>query len=111
MPRYPRRATEYVAALEGVEDEAELGCGCLINENLENDAIELWFCTLHESAQRMLSTLDYIAQAALAGRGADAIQCVFCEEIQEHDEECPMRLVHEAIREAKGSLGLLIDPS
>jgi hypothetical protein len=109
MPRYPRRATENVAALEGLEEEAELDCGCLINENLENDTIELWFCTLHETAQRLLDALDLVSTAAYVDRGADAIQCVFCEQISKHDEECPMRLVHEVVREASGEPGPVTD--
>jgi hypothetical protein len=41
MPRYPRRATEYYAILEGVQPAAEMDCGCLIQENEHTDAIEL----------------------------------------------------------------------
>jgi hypothetical protein len=78
-----------MGALEGLEDEAELDCGCLLTENLENDTIELWMCTLHETAQRLLDARDLTATAAYVGRGADAIQCVFCEQIQDPDEECP----------------------
>ena len=54
MPRYPRRNPEYHAILEGVEEEAELDCGCLIKENEDNESIEYWMCTMHETAQRLL---------------------------------------------------------
>jgi hypothetical protein len=68
-------------------------------------------CTLHESAQRLLSALDLVATAAYVDCGADAIQCVFCEGAGEHDDGCPMHLMHEVIREAKGGPGPLTDPT
>lgn len=104
MPRYPRCATEYVSALKGLDEKVEVDCGCLLRENLESETIELWFCTLHETAQRLLDALTLIGDAAYLDRGAGAIQCTFCEEAQEHAGECPMRLVNEVVLKANGAL-------
>ena len=101
MPKYLRSAPIYYAILEETEDQAEMDCGCLIQDNEDNESTEYWLCSMHHSAQRMLEVLDAVATAAYVDRGADAIQCVFCEQIQEHEEDCPIRLVHEVIREAK----------
>ena len=101
----------YWAILEGIEEEAELDCGFLIKENEINNTIELWLCTLHETAQGLLRALDLVATAAYVDHGADAIQCVFCQQLQEHEEGCPMHLVHEVICGAKGGPGPVTDPT
>jgi hypothetical protein len=98
MAKYPRRNTEYHAILEEAEQEAELDCGCLIREGEDGATMEFWVCMLHETAQRMLDALELIAQAAYVGRAGDAIQCIFCEQVQVHEEECVMHLVHEVTR-------------
>lgn len=102
MPKYPRQAQQYYAILEGVEEQAELDCGCLIVENEDNESIELWLCTLHESAQRLLDALVRVGRNAYVDKAADALMCVFCEASEDHEEDCVMHLVHDVIRQAKG---------
>lgn len=92
------------------EDEAELDCGCLMKDHEDYESTEFYFCTLHNTAQQLLDALDRVAMAAYRGFAAAAtIGCVFCNAVQtsvgllvEHDQDCPMDLVHQVIRRAKG---------
>ncbi len=112
MPQYPR-VEPYVALKQGIEYEerAELNCGCVMQDHEDGVSIELYFCTLHNGAQQLLDVLAKLAIAAYQDLAGAAIACAFCTSVRalepdrgvtlDHQEDCVMNEVHEAIRTAR----------
>ena len=110
MPQYPR-VEPYVALKQGIEYEerAELDCGCVMQDHEDGVSIELYFCTLHNAAQELLDVLDKVASAAYQSLRL-TVRCRLCGaasrhgdsiEPMQHDEDCPMNLIRQAIRTAR----------
>ena len=111
MPQYPK-VEPYVALKQGIkyEERAELDCGCVMQDHEDGVSIELYFCTLHDAAQQLLDVLAKVAMAAYQDLDG-AIACAFCTSVRaldpdrgvtlDHQEDCVMNEVHEAIRTAR----------
>ena len=110
--KYPRIADHY-AVLEDGEEAAEMDCGCILREGdpafAVADTIVYYQCTLHNFAQQLLDALDQVADRAYRRMGPDGIHCRFCaleitgiESQLQHRPPCPMNVVHQVIRRAKG---------
>jgi hypothetical protein len=61
MAKYPTVQDQYYAILEGSEDQASLDCGCLLIQNDQTEATELYLCTMHNAAQAMLDLLSEVS--------------------------------------------------
>ncbi len=105
MPKYPM-VEPYAAQLENTVESTELDCGCVIWRDEFEEAALLYFCTLHNVAQQLLDALDQVAVRAYRSGGT---RCRFCaltltgpESQLQHRPPCPMNVIHQVIRRAKG---------